>query len=130
MPRWRALPEELDPQVGEFTEQLRRLVERSGLGLGALADRTGYSKTSWERYLNGRLLPPLGAAEALADVTGADVGHLSTMWELAERAWSRSELRHDVTMEAVRIAQARAALGEFGPPARPAKPAPPLCREA
>ncbi|MGW2369075.1 helix-turn-helix domain-containing protein [Streptomyces sp. NPDC001667] len=130
MPRWRALPEELDPQVGEFTEQLRRLVERSGLGLGALADRTGYSKTSWERYLNGRLLPPLGAAEALADVTGADVGHLSTMWELAERAWSRSELRHDVTMEAVRIAQARSALGEFGPPARPAKPAPPLCREA
>ncbi|MEV6674761.1 DUF2690 domain-containing protein [Streptomyces sp. NPDC051162] len=125
MPRWRALPEELDPQVGEFTEQLRRLVERSGLSLGAVADRTGYSKTSWERYLNGRLLPPLGAAEALAEVTGTDVGHLSTMWELAERAWSRSELRHDVTMEAARVSQARAALGEFGPPARP-----PLCREA
>ncbi|WKK26353.1 DUF2690 domain-containing protein [Streptomyces olivoreticuli] len=132
MPRWRALPEELDPLVGEFTEQLRRLVERSGLRLGAVADRTGYSKTSWERYLNGRLLPPLGAAEALAEVTGADVGHLSTMWELAERSWSRSELRHDVTMEAVRVAQARAALGEFGPSA--ARPEPvrsePLCQEA
>lgn len=129
MPRWRALPEELDPQVGEFTEQLRRLVERSGLSLGAVADRTGYSKTSWERYLNGRLLPPLGAAEALAGVTGVDVGHLSTMWELAERAWSRAELRHDVTMEAVRVAQARAALGEFGPPARSVPPPqpPPLC---
>ncbi|MEU7131893.1 DUF2690 domain-containing protein [Streptomyces sp. NPDC046261] len=116
MPRWRALPDELDPQVREFAEQLRRLVERSGLSIAAVADRTGYSKTSWERYLNGRLLPPRGAAEALAEATGTDVGHLGTMWELAERAWSRSELRHDVTMEAVRVAEARAALGEFGPP--------------
>ncbi|GGP60432.1 helix-turn-helix domain-containing protein [Streptomyces abikoensis] len=116
MPRWRALPEELDPQVREFAEQLRRLVERSGLGIAAVADRTGYSKTSWERYLNGRLLPPRGAAEALAEVTGTDVGHLGTLWELAERAWSRSELRHDVTMEAIRVAEAKAALGEFGPP--------------
>ncbi|MEH6379777.1 helix-turn-helix transcriptional regulator, partial [Streptomyces sp. KLMMK] len=116
MPRWRALPEELDPEVREFTEQLRRLVERSGLSIGAVADRTGYSKTSWERYLGGRLLPPLGAAEALAEATGTDVVHLSTMWELAERAWSRSELRHDSTVESARIARARAALGEFGPP--------------
>ncbi|MEV4924485.1 helix-turn-helix domain-containing protein [Streptomyces roseoverticillatus] len=100
----------------EFTEQLRRLVERSGLSIGAVADRTGYSKTSWERYLGGRLLPPLGAAEALAEATGTDVVHLSTMWELAERAWSRSELRHDSTLESARIARARAALGEFGPP--------------
>ncbi|MFI9204771.1 helix-turn-helix domain-containing protein [Streptomyces sp. NPDC053048] len=115
MPRWRALPEELDPQVREFAEQLRRLVERSGLSIAAVADRTGYSKTSWERYLNGRLLPPRGAAEALAEATGTDVGHLGTLWELAERAWSRSELRHDVTMEAIRVAEARAALGEFGP---------------
>ncbi|MFE5870018.1 XRE family transcriptional regulator [Streptomyces roseifaciens] len=116
MPRWRALPEELDPEVREFTEQLRRLVERSGLSIGAVADRTGYSKTSWERYLGGRLLPPLGAAEALAEATGTDVVHLSTMWELAERAWSRSEMRHDSTVESARIARARAALGEFGPP--------------
>ncbi|MEU4208519.1 DUF2690 domain-containing protein [Streptomyces sp. NPDC026206] len=119
MPRWRALPEELDPQVREFAEQLRRLVERSGMGIAAVADRTGYSKTSWERYLNGRLLPPRGAAEALAEATGTDVGHLGTMWELAERAWSRSELRHDVTMEAVRVAEARAALGGSGPPPDP-----------
>ncbi|MFC6062645.1 helix-turn-helix domain-containing protein [Streptomyces ochraceiscleroticus] len=146
MPRWRALPEELDPQVREFAGQLRRQVERSGLSISALADRTGYSKTSWERYLNGRLLPPQRAVVALAEVTGAHTGHLTTMWELAERAWSRSEMRHDVTMEAIRVAQARAALGEFGPapdepkgglgdlgkrsvaaaPAAPAPEAPPL----
>ncbi|KAK1181290.1 DUF2690 domain-containing protein [Streptomyces sp. NBS 14/10] len=115
MPRWRELPEELDPQVREFVGQLRRLVEHNELSLVAVADRTGYSKTSWERYLNGRLLPPQGAVVALAEATGTDVEHLSTLWELAERAWSRSELRHDVTMEAFRVAQARAALGETGP---------------
>ncbi|WP_420035197.1 XRE family transcriptional regulator [Streptomyces sp. cg28] len=117
MPRWRALPDELDPQVKEFASQLRRLVDRSGLGIAALADRTGYSKTSWERYLNGRLLAPKGAIVALAEVTGTNPVHLTTMWELAERAWSRSEMRHDMTMEAIRISQARAALGEFGSPA-------------
>lgn len=114
MPRWRALPEELDPQIREFASQLRRLVDRSGMSVATIADRTGYSKSSWERYLNGRLLPPRGATQALAEVTGTDVRHLGTMWELAERAWSRSEMRHDVTMEAIQVAQARAALGEFG----------------
>ncbi|MFE6975333.1 DUF2690 domain-containing protein [Streptomyces sp. NPDC057682] len=116
MPRWKALPDELDPQVREFTGQLRRLVDRSGLGIAALADRTGYSKTSWERYLNGRLLAPRGAIVKLAEVTGTDQGHLNTMWELAERAWSRAEMRHDMTMEAIRIAQARAALDEAAGP--------------
>ncbi|MFD5080876.1 DUF2690 domain-containing protein [Streptomyces sp. NPDC058371] len=116
MPRWRALPDELDPQVREFASQLRRLVDRGGLSIAAVADRTGYSKTSWERYLNGRLLAPKGAIVALAEVTGTNPMHLTTMWELAERAWSRSEMRHDMTMEAIRISQARAALGEFGAP--------------
>jgi transcriptional regulator with XRE-family HTH domain len=119
MPRWRALPHELDPQVREFASQLRRLVDRSGLSIAAVADRTGYSKTSWERYLNGRLLAPKGAIVALAEVTGTNPIHLTTMWELAERAWSRSEMRHDMTMEAIRISQARAALGEFGAPPVP-----------
>ncbi|GGJ93139.1 hypothetical protein GCM10011583_25750 [Streptomyces camponoticapitis] len=114
MPRWKALPEELDPQVREFATQLRRLVDKSGLSIAAVSDRTGYSKTSWERYLNGRLLPPRGAIMALAEVTGTNPLHLTTMWELSERAWSRSEMRHDMTMEAIRISQARDALGEFG----------------
>ncbi|WP_149828268.1 DUF2690 domain-containing protein [Streptomyces tailanensis] len=108
------MPDELDPQVREFAGQLRRLVDRSGMSIAAVADRTGYSKTSWERYLNGRLLAPKGAIVALAEVTGTNPIHLTTMWELAERAWSRSEMRHDMTMEAIRISQARAALGETG----------------
>ncbi|MEV5931460.1 DUF2690 domain-containing protein [Streptomyces sp. NPDC052079] len=116
MPRWKALPDELDPQIREFTSQLRRVVDRSGLSVASVSDRTGYSKTSWERYLNGRLLAPKGAIVALAEVTGTNPLHLTTMWELAERAWSRSEMRHDMTMEAIRISQARAALSELSGP--------------
>ncbi|MFI2616195.1 XRE family transcriptional regulator [Streptomyces sp. NPDC018584] len=114
MPRWKALPDELDPEVREFVGRLRALVDRSGLSIAAVSDRTGYSKTSWERYLNGRLLAPKGAVVALAEVTGTQPVHLITLWELAERAWSRSEMRHDMTMQAIRISQARAALGELG----------------
>ncbi|MEU9921133.1 XRE family transcriptional regulator [Streptomyces griseoluteus] len=138
MARWKALPEELDPQIGEFTRQLRRLVDQGGLSAAVLADRTGYSRTSWERYLNGRLLAPRGAVVALAEVTGTSPVHLTTMWELAERAWSRAELRHDRTMEQIRITRARAELGDFGggagtttadaPPAAPPSPEPPAGR--
>ncbi|MCH0539296.1 XRE family transcriptional regulator [Streptomyces sp. MUM 203J] len=128
MPRWKTLPEELDPQVREFAGQLRALVDRSGLSLAVLADRTGYSRTSWERYLNGRLLAPQGAVTALAEVTGTSPVHLLTLWELAERAWSRAEMRRDPTMEALRIEEARAALrarpDRGGPgPDRPSAPA-------
>ncbi|MGW9121930.1 helix-turn-helix domain-containing protein [Streptomyces sp. NPDC055663] len=98
MPRWKALSDELDPQVREFAGQLRRLVDRRGLSIAAVADRTGYSRTSWERYLNGRLLAPKGAVVALAEATGTSQAHLTTMWELAERAWSRSEPRQDMTV--------------------------------
>ncbi|MFE5212131.1 helix-turn-helix domain-containing protein, partial [Streptomyces sp. NPDC056600] len=120
MPRWKALPEELDPEVRELTAALRMLVDRGGSGIAAVADSTGYSRTSWERYLNGRLLPPKGAVIALAEVTGVNPLHLTTLWELAERSWSRAEMRHDLTIEAMRIAQAREGLGQFaGPSARP-----------
>ncbi|MFF9392801.1 XRE family transcriptional regulator [Streptomyces griseoluteus] len=138
MARWKALPEELDPQIGEFTRQLRRLVDQGGLSVAALADRTGYSRTSWERYLNGRLLAPKGAVVALAEVTGTSPVHLTTLWELAERAWSRAESRHDRTMEQIRITRARAELGDFGggagtttvdaPPATPPSAEPPAGR--
>ncbi|WP_448318605.1 DUF2690 domain-containing protein [Streptomyces sp. CO7] len=116
MPRWKALPEELDPEVKELTAALRMLVDRGGSGIAAVADSTGYSRTSWERYLNGRLLPPKGAVIALAEVTGVNPLHLTTLWELAERSWSRAEMRHDLTIEAMRIAQAREGLGRFAGP--------------
>ncbi|WP_236240345.1 XRE family transcriptional regulator [Streptomyces sp. CC228A] len=113
MPRWRALPDELDPQVREFADRLRRLVDRSGLSVAAVADRTGYSSSAWQTYLDARVLPPRGAVTALADVTGTSQVHLLTLWELAERAWDRAGMQRDRTLDALRIAQARAALGDF-----------------
>ncbi|MGW0971631.1 DUF2690 domain-containing protein [Streptomyces sp. NPDC002516] len=109
MPRWKALPDELDPRVTEFVGRLRLLVDRSGLDVAAVADRTGYPRASWERYLDGGLLAPKGAVVALAEVTGASPVDLATMWELAERAWSRSEMRYDSAVEAMRMSRARAA---------------------
>ncbi|MEU8573651.1 helix-turn-helix domain-containing protein [Streptomyces asoensis] len=116
MPRWRALPDGLDPRVAEFVEQLRRTVERAGLGVAELAERTGYGRSSWERYLDGRLLAPKGAVVALAEVTGTPVDRLTTMWELAERARNRAGARHERPTEAVGVTPGRAASGEFGPP--------------
>lgn len=124
MPRWKALPEELEPQVREFAVQLRTLVDRSGLSVAGVAERTGYSRTSWDRYLNGRLLAPQGAVTALAEVTGTNPVHLLTLWELAERAWSRAEMRRDPTMEALRVEEARAALREQPGRGTPGRPGP------
>lgn len=124
MARWKTLPEELDPEIGEFTRQMRRLVDEAGLSVAALADRTGYSRTSWERYLNGRLLAPEGAVVALAEVTGTSPVHLTTMGELAERAWSRAESRHDRAMDQTRITQARGGTGTTTVDAPPVAPPP------
>ncbi|HCA87120.1 MAG TPA: hypothetical protein DEQ61_17555, partial [Streptomyces sp.] len=118
MPRWRALPDELDPQVRELASRLRRLVDDSSLSVSAVADRTGYGKTSWERYLGGRLLPPREAVEALAELTGADAG-LLTLWELAERAWNSSEAWRDAAMDPIRASPPPLPL-----PAPPRTPAP------
>ncbi|MER7661312.1 DUF2690 domain-containing protein [Streptomyces sp. NPDC096193] len=122
MPRWKALPEELDPQIRGFAEHLRRLVDRSGLSLAAVADRTGYGKTSWERYLNGRLPAPRGAILALAEVTDTSQAQLITLWEFAERAWSRTGTRHDPTTDEQRAAGARTAPGDYGPAPEDAVP--------
>lgn len=111
MPRWKALPEEFDPQIREFVSELRMLVERSGLTVDALAGRTGFSETSWERYLDGRILPPRRAVVALADVTGTPQHHLTNLWESAERSWSRAGTGHDMTDETLRIGRVRETLG-------------------
>ncbi|WP_235978184.1 helix-turn-helix domain-containing protein, partial [Streptomyces lycii] len=95
MPRWKPLPDELDPRVRELANRLREIVDHSGLAVSAVADRTGYGKSSWERYLTGRLLPPRDAVVALAGVTGADPGGLSDLWERADRAWTLTEARLD-----------------------------------
>jgi transcriptional regulator with XRE-family HTH domain len=85
--RWKELPDSLDQRVRQLVVQLRRLKDRSGLSLDVLAGKTGYSRSSWDRYLNGKALPPRHAVEELARVAGADPVRLLVLHEVAEEAW-------------------------------------------
>jgi hypothetical protein len=86
MSRWKQLPVSLDPRVRQLAVHLRRVKDHSGLGLRTLATRTGYSRSSWDRYLNGRALPPQQAVEALARACGLDPARLLALHEVAVAA--------------------------------------------
>ncbi|MBA5224805.1 peptidoglycan-binding protein [Streptomyces griseoaurantiacus] len=83
MSRWKPLPTELEPTARQLVIRLRRLKDRTGLSLARLAERTGYSAKSWERYLGGRSLPPPEAVRALARLTGTDPVPLLALHEVA-----------------------------------------------
>lgn len=87
MSRWRPLPDSLDDRVRQLVVQLRGLKDRSGLGLSSLESKTGYSRSSWERYLNGKALPPRQAVEELARVGGVEPTRLLVLHEVAAAAW-------------------------------------------
>ncbi|RSS55075.1 XRE family transcriptional regulator [Streptomyces sp. WAC01280] len=100
MPGWKALSDELDPDVRAFTERLRRLIDRSGLGVTAVAERTGHDRATWDACLDARRPVPRSAVAALAEVTGTDPGDLAAEWERAERGWSRSGRSDGGTVDA------------------------------
>ncbi|WP_267242982.1 helix-turn-helix domain-containing protein [Streptomyces sp. PR69] len=72
----------------QLAAELRALREAAGLSLAELAARTPYSKSSWERYVNGRKPVPRQAVEALCAVAKVPAGRLLALWELADAAWS------------------------------------------
>ncbi|MCF1592247.1 helix-turn-helix domain-containing protein [Streptomyces muensis] len=76
------------PECAALAEELRGVRARTGLSLAALAERTPYSKSSWERYLNGKLPAPRQAVEALCAMAGEHPGRLLALWELADVEWS------------------------------------------
>ncbi|MHA6757560.1 helix-turn-helix domain-containing protein [Streptacidiphilus sp. PAMC 29251] len=73
---------------GRLAAELRALRARSGLSLAALAVKSAYSKSSWERYLNGRTLPPWPAVRTLCALADGSEPKVRALWELAETAWS------------------------------------------
>ncbi len=130
MSRWSGLPASLDHRVRQLAVQLRRLKDHSGLSLAALAARTPYSKSSWERYLNGKKLPPAGAVEALARLCGADVTRLLALHEVAAQAWSAGGrgLMTEARPQGPQAPQApapRAPRVPPGPPVAPGRSGPP-----
>lgn len=55
------------PEAQALAAELRRLRQAKGLSLAELARRTHYSKSSWERWLNGRRPVPEDALERFAE---------------------------------------------------------------
>ncbi|MFE5403237.1 DUF2690 domain-containing protein [Streptomyces sp. NPDC056580] len=86
MTDWKPLPDDLATDVRQLVTELRTLKIRSGLSLTALAERTPYSKSSWERYLNGKTLPPRQAVTVLGQLSDAEPARLAALWELANAA--------------------------------------------
>ncbi|WP_406330199.1 peptidoglycan-binding protein [Streptomyces sp. NBC_00203] len=70
MTRWKEPPGTLAPRGRELVAVLREHKDSHRLSLAVLAARTGYSKSSWDRYLNGRSLPPEPALQAFARLCG------------------------------------------------------------
>ncbi|WP_433397200.1 helix-turn-helix domain-containing protein [Streptomyces sp. CA-146814] len=83
MPRGRELPESLSESAAELVVELRTVKSRSGMTLVALERKTPYSKSSWERYLNGRTLPSADAVRALCTAAGCDPAPLLALREVA-----------------------------------------------
>ncbi|KOG88513.1 hypothetical protein ADK38_19375, partial [Streptomyces varsoviensis] len=90
------------PECARLAESLRRLKERTGLSLAGLAAKTAYSRSSWERYLNGKKLPPRQAVEALCRLAGEPLGRTVALWELADLEWSGRAARAEPAAGAAR----------------------------
>ncbi|MFG2568058.1 helix-turn-helix domain-containing protein [Streptomyces sp. NPDC048567] len=63
-------PDATDAARAQLGAEMRRIKEGAQLSFGGLADRTHYSRSSWERFLNGKQLPTPVAVEQLAAVAG------------------------------------------------------------
>ncbi|MEV8535957.1 helix-turn-helix domain-containing protein [Streptomyces sp. NPDC051211] len=86
MARWKELPAALDGRERRLIAELRRMKDHSGLSLAALAGKTGYSRSSWERYLNGKQPVPREAVEELAQVCGLEPTRLVVLHDVAVQA--------------------------------------------
>ncbi|MFJ4981857.1 DUF2690 domain-containing protein [Streptomyces coeruleorubidus] len=81
-------PSPLPPERARLASVLTEVKAGTGLSLAALAAKTTFSKSSWERYLNGKTLPPRQAVQELCRLAGEPEGRCLALWELAETEWS------------------------------------------
>jgi uncharacterized protein DUF2690/helix-turn-helix protein len=117
--KWTPLPDALQPDARRLIREIRGLKDRSGLSLNALAQRTPFSKSSWERYLNGKALPPRQAVLALGHITGAEPARLTALWENAKTAWAEHD-DADTAVDQPHFRNEPADNGSGGAPERPA----------
>jgi hypothetical protein len=62
---------------------MRRIKDASALSYNGLASKTHYSRSSWERFLNGKQIPTRVAVEQFAAAAGEDPARLLTLLEAA-----------------------------------------------
>ncbi|MFB6809139.1 helix-turn-helix domain-containing protein [Streptomyces sp. NPDC056387] len=72
-----------DVPRGDLFAEMRRIKDASQLSYNRLADKTHYSRSSWERFLNGKQVPTRIAVEEFAAASGADPEPLLVLLELA-----------------------------------------------
>ncbi|MFE0508361.1 DUF2690 domain-containing protein [Streptomyces sp. NPDC058964] len=75
------------PERTRLASAMRELRARTGLSLAGLAAKTTFSKSSWERYLNGKTLPPRAAVRELCHLAGEPDARCLALWEIAESEW-------------------------------------------
>ncbi|MEV7143127.1 helix-turn-helix domain-containing protein [Streptomyces tauricus] len=71
------------PPGARLADVLQQLKQRTGLSLAQLANVTTFSKSSWERYLNGKSLPPRSAVIELCRLVGEAPDHSLALLDLA-----------------------------------------------
>lgn len=75
--RWSPLPSRLNDEARLLVHELRTLKDNTGLSLAGLSARTHYSRSSWERWLNGKRLITAQALTSFAEAAGADSARLT-----------------------------------------------------
>ncbi|MEU3246769.1 helix-turn-helix domain-containing protein [Streptomyces sp. NPDC006875] len=76
-------PSAPSPSGARLAIALRQLKQRTGLSLAQLANATTFSKSSWERYLNGKSLPSRSAVKELCRLAGEPADHLLALLDIA-----------------------------------------------
>lgn len=76
-------PSAPSPPGARLAAVLKELKQRTGLSLAQLAHATTFSKSSWERYLNGKSLPPRSAVKELCRLAGEPADHPLALLDIA-----------------------------------------------
>ncbi|KUM68987.1 helix-turn-helix domain-containing protein [Streptomyces griseorubiginosus] len=76
-------PSAPSPPGARLASVLQELRQRTGLSLTRLAAATTYSRSSWERYLNGKGLPPRSAVKELCHLAGEPADHALALLDIA-----------------------------------------------
>ncbi|WP_327727174.1 DUF2690 domain-containing protein [Streptomyces sp. NBC_00487] len=71
------------PPGARLAVVLQQLKQRTGLSLAQLANATTFSKSSWQRYLNGKSLPPRSAVKELCRLAGEPADHPLALLDIA-----------------------------------------------